>query len=107
MGFVRKTSGVQAQIDAQNKNADAQEKATKQAAADQQTALMSQAKATAEQQTMLSERAKAEEMASEIASAPRGTADVALSAPADEPVAVTRRNRRASFGQGYSTGVSI
>lgn len=107
MGFVRKITGVQAQIDAANANADAQIKATKQAAADQQRSLMETAKAAADQQALLSQRNAASIKAEKVASTPLDSVDVSLDAGAD--TTGKRKATRASFGRNYGggTGVSI
>jgi hypothetical protein len=104
MGFVRKVTGVQAQIDATNANADAQTKATAQAAAADQQQLMQSAKATADQQAQIAARSAAESKASSAVSAPLEQADVQL---AGDGADAQRRSRKASFGRNYSSGVSI
>lgn len=105
MGFVRKITGVQGQIDAAKRNAKAQEDATKQAAAAQAQALNASANAAAQQQAQLAARSAAEAKAASAVSAPLDQADVQL----DDSGATTaaRKSRRAVFGKNYSTGVSI
>jgi hypothetical protein len=108
MGFVRKLTGVQKQIDATNRNADAQIKAAKMAADSQVAALNAGAKAVADNQRLAADRARVEQTASEAANIPMGVADVALDAGATESVGVARRKVRAQFGKGsYSAGVGI
>jgi hypothetical protein len=107
MGRLRKYSGVQRQIDAQNTNAANQAAAVKEAAAAQQADLVAQAKAAADQQQLLIERQQVEQQVAEIASAPVGVADVALTAPTTEGVGEARRRRRAEFGVGYNSGVRV
>lgn len=107
MGFVRKATGVQAQIDATNQNADAQVAATKQAADSQQQALMQSAQASATQQAQLAARDIAATKASDAVSKPLVNADVQLEANPTDSVAGSRAKRKASFGQNYSGGVSI
>lgn len=107
MGFVRKITGVQAQIDSTNANAAAQAEATKSAADSQQAALMQSAQASATQQAQLSARSAAEAKASTAVSAPLGKADVQLDTNPTESVSASRNRKRASFGRNYSTGVSI
>lgn len=108
MGFIRKISGVQAQIDATNKNAAAQEDATRQAASQQQQALMDSARAAADQQANAAARMAVERKASDIASAPLESADVQLDQNSPDSVTATRAKRKAAFGRNYaSSGVSI
>lgn len=107
MGFLRKITGVQGQIDATNANAAAQVAATKQAAQDQQRQLAASAKASADAQSQLAARAAVEARASDAASAPLGTADVQLDENSPDSVSATRTKRKASYGRNYSGGVSI
>lgn len=107
MGFIRKITGVQSQIDATNANASAQENATKAAAAAQTQTLMQNAEATAAQQGQLAARSAAEAKAATAVSQPLGTADVQLQPDSPDSAAAVRNKRRASFGKNYSTGVSI
>ena len=107
MGFVRKITGVQSQIDATEQNAAAQENATKQAAAAQTQTLMQNAPATAAQQGQLAARSAAEAKASAAVSQPLDSADVQLQADSPDSAAASRNKRRAAFGRNYSTGVSI
>jgi hypothetical protein len=107
MGFIRKITGVQAQIDAAKQNAAAQEKATKQAADAQSESLMSAAKAAADQQSMLAARRVVENKAADLASTPLATADVQLDQSPTESVTARRAKRKATYGRSYSSGVSI
>lgn len=107
MGFVRKITGQQKQIDAANRNADAQVKATEQAARDQQAAAAAAAIAAANAQRAAAERDRVTRAASDAASTPMGTADVALDAPESESAGITRKRTRAQFGKSYGSGVSI
>lgn len=105
MGFIRKITGVQSQIDATNANADAQIAATQQAAQDNQAQLAETARAAAEQQAMMAARNAAAEKVKEATSTPVEDVQVDLAAK-DTPTA--RKARRAQFGKGAaSTGVSI
>ena len=81
---VMKLTGVQAQIDATNRNADAQYAATAQATRDSQAAMMASAQAAADQQATLAARKDAEAKAAAAASTPLETADVSIDAPATE-----------------------
>lgn len=107
MGFVRKITGVDAQVDAARQNAAAQNAATKQAADQAQADLMNTAKASADQQAMLAARSVATQKAADVASVPVGQAEVQLSADSGESTSAIRARKRASFGKNYSTGVSI
>jgi hypothetical protein len=107
MGYLRKLTGAQGQIDAMNANAAASEAATKQAAAGQMAQLQQSARAAADNQAMVSARQAAESAASEAAMQPLGTADVSLSAPQEDTVTAQRSKKRAAYGRNYSSGVSI
>lgn len=107
MGFVRKLTGVQGQIDATNRQADLQIAAAKQAADAQVAALNSASQAASDAQRLAADRARVESVAAASASQPLAVADVALD-PATEGSALgTRRKTRALFGRGAGTGVSI
>lgn len=109
IGFVRKVTGVQGQIDAANANAEAQVQATEQASKASAQAQQDSARAAADQQAMLAARNAAETAASDAASQPLETADVQLDTNSGESASATRRTRRAVFGKNYgsSSGVSI
>lgn len=107
MGFVRKLTGVQGQIDATNANTDSQVQAAKQAADAQVQALNASAKAATDAARMAADRERAAGAAADAASKPLAVADVALDAGAAESVVAGRRSRRAQFGKNYSSGVSI
>jgi hypothetical protein len=107
MGAVRKLTGVDKQVEATNNQADAQTRATAEAAKNQQQALMASAKAAADQQAQLAARSAAEAQAATAASAPLQTADVQLDPDASESASGGRARRRAAFGKNYSTGVSV
>lgn len=100
-------TGVNDQIDATNRNADAQYAATAQATRDQQAALMATAQAAADQQTTLVARQDAQAKAEAAASAPLETAEVSIDAPTTESGSATRARRRKQFGQSYSGGVQL
>jgi hypothetical protein len=108
MGFVRKITGVQGQIDATNRNTDAQNNATKQAAQAQAAALQASAQAAADGQAQAAARSAAEQKAADAVSAPLDQADVQLqSNNTDQTTTEQRRTRQASYGRNYSGGVSI
>lgn len=105
MGFLRKVFGVQGQIDAANRTADAQIAATKQAAEGQVATLNAAARAAAQNQAQIAARAAMEAKAGEVVSAPLADAEVQLDLTAQSTI--NRRGRRAQFGRGVPTGVSI
>lgn len=107
MGFIRKITGAQGQINAMNKQADAQISAAKQAADQQVASLNAAAQAAADAQRIAADRAKVESNAAELASQPMAVADVALSEPQSGSAGTARRKVRAQFGKSYGTGVSI
>lgn len=102
MGFIRKITGVQAQIDAAARNADAQIAATQQAAINTQGTLNAQAKAAADQMAMQAAREAVADKAAAVIGQPLATAEVAL----EDPTARPQRKTRGAFGRGTS-GVSI
>jgi hypothetical protein len=105
MGFLRKITGAQGQIDAAKKNAAAQEDATKQSAAAAERASMQSAKAAADQQAQLAARSAAEQKANDAVSKPLGQVDVSVDTDATSTADV--RKRRARFGKDYTSGVKI
>lgn len=107
MGFVRKLTGAQGQIDSVKRQTSANIAAAKQAADAQVRALNDSARAAADAQRMTAERAKVEEAAADIASRPMEVADIALDPVVNESLATSRRRTRAQFGSGRATGVSI
>lgn len=107
MGFVRKITGAQGQIDATNANTKATEDATTQAAQDQQAALAASAQAASQGQASLAARSAAEDKAQQAASTPLGQADVQLDADQSDSVTATSGKRKAQFGRNYSGGVQI
>lgn len=107
MGFVRKITGVQAQIDAQNANTNAQIEAGNAAAAAQAKALNASTQAAASAQEQAVARTKVEDAARQAASVPLAVADVALTDPASGSAVAASRKKRAQFGKNYSSGVGI
>lgn len=108
MGFLRKITGAQGQINAMNKNTSAQIKAARETADAQVAALNDSARAAADNQRNMAERAKVEDAASESLNQPMGVADVALDAPQAGSSIAGVRKRRQQFGTGYSSsGVNI
>lgn len=102
MGFLRKLTGVQAQIDAAAKNADAQIAATQQAAVNTQATMNAQAKAAADQMQAQAAREAMADKAAEALGQPLQSAEVQL----EDPTARPQRKTRGAFGRGTS-GVSI
>lgn len=107
MGFLRKITGQQAQIDQQARNADAQIAATQQAAADSANAAIQQARQVAENTALVAQRDAANQQAQDALSTPLDTADVQLQADTGLGVAAGTRKRKAKFGQNYTSGVTI
>lgn len=104
---IRSLTGAQGQIDAMNRNADAQIAAAQQAADAQVSALNASAQAAVDAQRLAAERQQAEAAASDAASVPLAVADIALDSATTESVATTRRKTRAQFGKNYNSGVNI
>jgi Tfp pilus assembly protein PilV len=104
MGFLRKITGVQGQINAANRNAEAQEQAIAQAEQQTVQTMQANAKAVADQQAQFAARQAAEAAATAAVSLPMEQAEVKL----DEAGATStsRKARRRKFGQSVS-GVSI
>lgn len=105
MGFLRKITGVQGQIDAARENAAAQETETKRAAQQAETNMMQSAKAAADSQAQLAARSAAEQKASDAINVPLGTVDVSVDTGSSSTSDV--RRRRAKFGRDYNSGVNI
>lgn len=105
MGFLRKITGVQGQIDASKRNAAAQEDETKRSAREAETQMMQAAKAAADSQVMLAARSAAEQKASDLVSVPLANVDVSVDT--DSTATSDVRRRRAKFGRDYNTGVNI
>jgi hypothetical protein len=103
MGFVRKITGVQGQIDAANRNTDAQLAASKQAADAEARAAQVAAQSVADQQRLTMERQAASEKAAKLNQGTLQTADVQLQQDQGGQVAVKRRS---AFGR-VLTGVQI
>ncbi len=95
-GWLKNVTGASAA----QRNAEAQIAAAKKSAADQQTALISQARATADQQRQLAERAQVAAQVQRDQEAPTPGVDVQLDDSRTGLDAVKRR--RANFLVGYS-----
>lgn len=111
MGFVskvvKKVTGVQDQINAQNANAKAQVDATDEASQAQQAALAASAQAAAQQTAATAARTAAEQQASDIASTAVQTSSVQLSQNSTNGTSADDATRRAKFGRNYTGGASI
>lgn len=107
MGFLRKITGAQAQVDAARDNANAQKEAAAQAARAQQQALAAAAKSAAQQQAQMAARSAAEQKAMDSASTPLGDADVQLDDTPGESSTAARARRKVAYGRNYSGGVGI
>ncbi len=106
MGFLRKLTGTQGQIDATHRNADVQVAALEQSARDATAQAQASAQAAANQQKMLVERAAAERAAAEAVGQPVEQAEVRLG-PTEGSLANRSKARRAKFGQSSTTGVRV
>lgn len=105
MGFVRKITGVQGQIDAAKRNAKTQEDALKQSAQQAEANAMSAAKSAADSQAQIAARSVAEQKAQDAVSTPLAQVDVSVDTDSTSTSDV--RRRRAKFGKDYSVGVNI
>lgn len=106
MGFHRKITGQQGQIDAAKENTRMQEKAAKQAAEASAAAAQAAAQAAADQQRNMQERAQIEEQAKAALDKPQENVDVQLDAANSNSTGATKR-RRASFGRNYGSSSSV
>lgn len=110
MGFIRKLTGAQGKIDAMQKQADAQIAAQNAAADAQAAATRDAAVASADsrvqaiQREALSKQVAEAELSAEPVNAPEVRVD---GVDPEQSAAGKKRKLRATFGTGYSTGVSI
>lgn len=108
MGWLKKVTGAQAQIDAANANEAATSAAAKETAAANIKQSQEQAMAAAREQQQIAARQVASDAAQAAVSLPLQSADVQLDAPTDASAAATSAAKRKKFGTGvYSSGVSI
>jgi hypothetical protein len=108
MGFLRKLTGAQGQIDAAKKNANATMAAAKLSADSQIAALNATTQAAAAAQAQAAERSRVEREAADAVSKPLEVADVSLAPAATGSAVGDARRKRAQFGRGYSaTGVNL
>lgn len=107
MGFVRKITGVQSQIDATNANTNAQIDAAKTAADAQVQSLNASARSAADSMRLAADRERVAATAADAASKPLAVADVALDPAVTESAGAARRRTRAQFGKSYGSGASI
>jgi hypothetical protein len=106
MGFHRKMSGQQGQIDAAKENTAMQERAAKQAAEASAAAAQASVQAAADQQRNMQERAAIEEDVRTSMDKPIEQVDVQLNAANSNSSGSTKR-RRAQFGRNYGSGSSV
>lgn len=106
MGFLRKITGVQGQIDAAKQSARTQAAAAQSEAQANANAAVDQARQAAEQQALLQAREQASTQADALLSVAPETAEVQLDSATAESATSVRRKRRATFGAGVS-GVAI
>jgi hypothetical protein len=102
MGFHRKMSGQQGQIDAAKENTRMQEKAAKQAAEAASASAQASAQAAADQQRNMQERAQVEADVKANLDKPAENVDVQIDAPNTNSAGATKR-RRATFGRNYGS----
>lgn len=108
IGWLRKVTGAQAQIDAANANEAATSAAAKATAAANIKQSQDAAMAAASEQQQVAARQVADDAASAAVSAPLASADVQLDAPTDGSAAAAAAAKRKKFGTGvYQSGVSI
>lgn len=107
MGFLRKITGMQGQIDAANRNAVAQEQAIEQSTQGTVASMNAAAEAAARQQREFAERQTAEAAAAAAVSLPLESAEVRLDEAPTQSATARRGARRRRFGQSAPTGVSI
>jgi hypothetical protein len=107
MGWLRKITGVQGQMDAANRNADAQIAATQAAEQNTVAQMNANAKAVSEQQAQFAARQRAEAEAAAAAALPLEQAEVRLDEASGMSAGQERRARKRKFGQTANTGVNI
>lgn len=107
MGFIRKITGVQGQIDAANLAAEQESAATLKAAQDSANATIAQAQSVATQQAADIARQKAVSDASATLAEPVAQAQVQLDAPSTVSTAAAIRKRKGQFGKNYTDSVTI
>lgn len=107
MGWLRKVTGIQAQINAAKANAAnsiAALKATQQATV---SAQVDQARTATEQQAAAIARESAISKANDMLDVPMETADVQVEATGTESAAAASRRKRGQFGRDWYSGVQL
>jgi translation elongation factor EF-G len=107
VGFVRKITGVQGQIDAANRAADMEAQAAMKAAQDSANATIAQAQSVATQQAADIARQKAVSEASATLAEPVAKAEVQLDSTSTVSTAAATRKRKGQFGKNYVDSVQI
>jgi DNA-binding helix-hairpin-helix protein with protein kinase domain len=108
VGFLRKITGVQAQIDATRRQADAEIANTKAVSENAALAANSSAEAAASAASQNAARQQALDAAAKAQQQPMAQADVLLETPTVETATASARRRKAQFGnKTYSSGVNI
>lgn len=107
MGFVRKITGQQAQMDAAQRAADQQAAAIKASSEQAARASRDAAQQAAQAQAAAAARNAAVGAASDALEVPLDNPDVQLAGPVPVSAGEATRKRKATFGVGVNTGVNI
>lgn len=108
MGWLKKVTGAQAQIDATNQNEQATSAATRATAQANINQSQEAARQAAQSASLIVERQAAADKASAAVSLPLDTAEVQLDSPTTDSAAGAANKKRRAWGTGaYSTGVNI
>ena len=107
MGFIRKVTGQQAQMDAAQRAADQQAASLKASSEQAAKVARDSAQQAATAQAAAAARNAAVGAASDALEVPLDNPDVQLSGPAPVSAGETARKRKATFGVGANTGVNI
>lgn len=107
MGFVRKITGQQASIDAQQRAADMQAAAIKASSEQAAKAARDSATQATASQAAAAARNAAVGAASDSLATPMDNPDIQLGGPAPLAAGQTTRKRKAAFGVGMDSGVNI
>ena len=107
MGFIRKVTGQQAAIDAQQRAAEQQAAAVKASSEAAAKAARDSAAQAATSQAAAAARNAAVGAASDSLALPMENPDIQISGPVPASAGETTRKRKAAFGVGVDTGVNI
>lgn len=105
--WINKLSGQDKVLDQQQRDAENQGVATREAAAKTAAANQEAAAQAGKQQELNAARQRVEEEARRAADVPPENVDVLLKAPTAEGTTQAARKKRAAFGTGYTSGVQI